>query len=82
MSYENYTTGQKVLAAAIASKGAHTECTADEFLEVLSDTIGYIVAHFALSKSEMTEYIDDILLPNLHLASIAFFDKKITRYED
>lgn len=70
MDYENYTSGQKVLAHAIASKLEHSGCTANECVEVLSDMIGTLLAYMAPSKAELTEYLDNKLMPYLRNTAI------------
>lgn len=74
MNYENYTSGQKVLATAIANKVENSGCTTDECVEVLSDMVGSLLAYMAPSKAELTEYLDNKLMPYLRNTSIEAHD--------
>ena len=74
MDYENYTSGQKVLAHTIASKLEHSGCTTNECVEVLSDVIGTLLACMAPSKEELTEYLDNKLMPYLRNTAIEAHD--------
>ena len=74
MNYENYTSGQKELAHTIASKLEHSGCTTSEGVEVLSDVIVTLLAYMAPSKAELTEYLDNKLLPYLRNTSIEAHD--------
>lgn len=74
MDYENYTSGQKVLAHAIASKLEHSGCSTNECVEVLSDMIGTLLAYMAPSKAELTEYLDNKLMPYLRNTAIEAHD--------
>lgn len=76
MNYENYTFSQKVLAHTIASRVEHSGCTADECVQVLSDMIGSLLAFMAPSKAELTEYLDNNLMPYLRNTSIEAHDLK------
>lgn len=74
MNYDNYTSSQKVLAQIIARKVEHSGCTTDECVEVLSDVIGSLLAYMAPSKAELTEYLDNKLMPYLRNTSIEAHD--------
>lgn len=74
MNYENYTSGQKVLAHTIAHKVEHSGCTTDECVQVLSDMVGSLLAYMAPSKAELTEYLDNKLMPYLRNTSIEAHD--------
>lgn len=74
MNYENYTSSQKVLAHTIARKVEHSGCTTDECVQVLSDMVGSLLAYMAPSKAELTEYLDNKLMPYLRNTSIEAHD--------
>lgn len=74
MNYENYTSGQKVLAHTIARKVEHSGCTTDECVQVLSDMVGSLLAYMAPSKAELIEYLDNKLIPYLRNTSIEAHD--------
>lgn len=74
MNYENYTYDQKVLASTIARKVELFDCTTDECVEVLSDVLGSLLAYMAPSKAELTEYLDNKLLPYLRNTAIEAHD--------
>lgn len=74
MNYENYTSSQKVLAQTIARKVEHSGCTTDECVQVLSDMVGSLLAYMAPSKAELTEYLDNKLMPYIRNTSIEAHD--------
>lgn len=76
MNYENYTYSQKVLAQTIAITVEHSRCTIDECVQVLSDMIGSLLPYIAPSKAELTEYLDNKLMPYLRNTSIEAHDLK------
>lgn len=76
MNYENYTSSQKVLAQTIARKVEHSGCTTDECVQVLSDMVGSLLAYMAPSKAELTEYLDNKLMPYIRNTSIEAHDLK------
>lgn len=74
MNYENYTSDQKELAHTIVRKVGHSGCTTDECVQVLSDMVGFLLAYMAQSKAELTEYVDNKLIPYLRNTSIKAHD--------
>lgn len=55
MNYENYTSGQKVLANALARKVENCGCTIDECVQVLSVMTGALLAYMAPSDALIAE---------------------------
>ena len=76
MNYENYTSGQKVLTHAIARKIEDCGCNADECVQVLSDMVGSLLAYMAPSKAELTEYLDNKLLPYIRRTALDTYGLK------
>lgn len=76
MNCENYTSGQKVLAHATACKIDDSGCNIDESVEVLSDIIGTLLGFGAPSKAELTEYLDNKLLPYIRRTTLDLHDIK------
>lgn len=70
MNYENYTSSQKVLAHNIARKVEHSGCTTDECVQVLSDMVCSLLAYMAPSKAELTEYLDNKLIPYIRRTAL------------
>ena len=72
----NYTYDQEVLANTIARKVEHSGCTTHECVQVLSDMVGFLLAYMAPSKSELTEYVDNKLLPYIRRTALDTYGLK------
>ena len=76
MNYENYTSDQKELAHTIVRKVEHSGCTTDECVQVLSDMVGFLLAYMAQSKAELTEYLDNKLIPYIRRTALDTYGLK------
>lgn len=76
MNYENFSSAQKVLAHAIGRTCENSGCSTDECVQVMSSLIGVLLAYMAPSKAELTEYLDNKLLPYLRNTAIEAHDVK------
>lgn len=68
--FTHFSPEQKVLIKSIINKVEHSGCTVDEIIEVLSETAGSVLACKTTSKAELTEYLDNKLIPYLRNTSI------------
>jgi len=76
MNYPNFTPNQKVLAASIVNKVEHSGCSTDEIVEVLSEVCGSLLAYMAPTREELTNYLDNQLLPGQRRVALEWNDLK------
>lgn len=74
MNYTKFTPEQKVLIQSLVKKVESSGCNTEEIIEVLTEVCGSILSYMAPTREELTEYVDNKLLPEMRRVAMEWYD--------